>query len=88
MAKFKRTLVSDVDAVSDQFVLNMADVAAILNVVQSKAGELCATGTIPGAFRVGRLLRIQAGDLRKYINGQKLPLNPHLNALRNRRGAS
>jgi hypothetical protein len=61
------------DDVSDRYVLNMRDVGAILDVWSTKAGELCATGQIVGAFRAGSQLRIFAGDLRKHFESVRLP---------------
>ena len=65
--KQKRPLFTSIEDVDDSMVLNMKDVAAILNISQSSATERCSRGVIPQAFRIGRLLRIQAGDLRRYI---------------------
>jgi hypothetical protein len=78
MSKFKRAAVSSLDGVSDQYILGTVDVAAICNVSQETAGELLATGQIPGMFRIGRQLRIYAGDLRKHIESQKASRNQHL----------
>lgn len=82
--KYKRQIVTCLEGVSDQFILNTNDLSAILNIDQSKAGELLATAEIPGGFRAGRLWRIYAGDLRKHIDSQKLPLNPHVHEMRQR----
>lgn len=81
-SKHRRARVTCLDDVTGGYVLNTADVAAILDISATKACELLATGTITGGFRVGRLFRIQAGDLRSHIDGQRLPLRTPLDRLR------
>lgn len=90
MPKIKRPLVESLEGVPDSYVLNMHDVGAICNISSGKAGELCATGQIVGVFRVGRQLRIFAGDLHKHLESVRLPHESPLNHLRDssRRKAS
>ncbi|HKU81727.1 MAG TPA: helix-turn-helix domain-containing protein [Candidatus Tumulicola sp.] len=61
------------DSIHDAFVLTMIDVAAVLSVSPSKARELCVTGKLAGAMRIGTLIRITAGAVRAYINAETLP---------------
>jgi hypothetical protein len=79
--KNDRPLVTCLDGVPDEFILNPKDVGAICDVSRETAGELLATGEIRGMFRIGRQLRIYAGDLRKHIESEKVPRNPHLDDL-------
>lgn len=84
MSKYHRPLVTCLDEVSDNFVLTTADVGAILNIAPMTAGELLATGKIPGFFRAGRQLRILAGDLKKEIKRQQATREGPLQQLRKR----
>jgi hypothetical protein len=80
--KHKREPLATLDGVGDEYVLNMADLAMILDVDRSTASDLCARGTILGAFQVGRLWRIQARELRKHIDRERLPKNREIYELR------
>lgn len=73
--KHERRLITSLDGQPDEAVLTMDDVAAILRISSSKAGEMCARAQIMGAFRIGNRIRIQAIDLRKKIASEKLPKN-------------
>ena len=68
-----------------QEVLTTRDVAFILNCSLDFAREQLVTGKIPGLVRAGRLHRIAAGSLRKWIERETLPKNPGLVELQNRR---
>jgi excisionase family DNA binding protein len=50
-------------------ILTTREVAASLQIGRREAANLCATGVIKGAFRIGRSWRIRANDLRKFIDG-------------------
>jgi hypothetical protein len=65
--KVIRPVLTSLDGIGDEFVLNMKDVAAVLDISPDTAGELCATDKLPGAFRTGRLWRISAGNLRRHM---------------------
>ena len=82
MSKFKRKLVTCLDDVGGQYVLNMTETAAILDLDSSTARDYCARGIILGAFQIGRNWRIKADDLRKHMDSVKLPLNEHVHSLR------
>lgn len=67
--KWRRELVTCLDDADDQYILNMREVGAILDLSRSTAMDYCARGIILGAFQVGRNWRIRAGELRKHIEG-------------------
>lgn len=85
----KRDVILTLDGVGDETNLTTHDVSAILNCDSSKAAAMLSEGTIPGAFRVGNRLQIQAADLRTWIKSEKLPKNPEIARMRDygRRGA-
>lgn len=78
----KRPRISSLDGVHDETILDVADVAAILNCStqtasrkfwkDAEAGQLLSTGKIRGGFRLGSRLKISAGDLRKAIEAMKI----------------
>jgi hypothetical protein len=85
--KHERPLVTVLDdTIHDALILNMRDLAAILNIQTGKARELCSTGKIKAAIRTGKQLRISAGAVRAYLKSETLPKGdedyPDLNALR------
>jgi hypothetical protein len=49
----KRRIVMSADDLPDEFILTVKDVAAILACDAKKAGDMLATGRIPGMFRFG-----------------------------------
>ena len=53
----------------DQLLLRADEVARILGVGRSKAYELMADGTLP-VVRIGKSVRVPAGPLRTWIEGQ------------------
>jgi hypothetical protein len=80
--KYKRPLITCLDDVTDQYLLNPLDIGAILDIDRTTAADLCARGIISGAFQVGRLWRLEAGRLRAHIEKNRLPRNEHIAALR------
>jgi len=82
MSKFKRPVIQSLDDVSELYILNMIDVAHILDIDRTTAADLCARGIIAGAFQVGRLWRLEAGRLRAHIEKNRLPHNEQVAALR------
>jgi hypothetical protein len=82
MSKFQRRLVTAIDDVSPEYVLNMNDVGAILDIHPSTASDWCARGIIRGAFQAGRFWRITAADLKKDRDRKKLPLNEQIQSIR------
>lgn len=73
--KHSRPLITSLASVPDEEVLIIDDVAAILRISSYAAREHCMSGRIPGAFRIGGRVRIQAVDVRKTIESEKLPKN-------------
>ena len=62
-----KRVIASLDGLGAEFVLTSRDVAAIMHIAPETATELCATGKIRGAFRVGRLWRITARNLRAHM---------------------
>ena len=73
MAKRQRELITSLDGVGPETVLSTHDMGAILFCDSSVAADLLATGKVPGGFRVGSRLKIQAKDLKRWMDSEKLP---------------
>lgn len=82
--KRTRDLITSLDGVGPEVVLTTHDVGAILHCDSSVAADLLATGRVPGGFRVGSRLKIQAKDLSRWIDSEKLPKNPTAASIRER----
>lgn len=78
----KRAVYTTLDGLGDQVVVHVNDLAEIFQINRVKISEMLATGKIPGMFRIGRCIRIQAGDVRAWIDSEKIPQNKFVHEIR------
>jgi excisionase family DNA binding protein len=68
----RRPIVTSLHGLDDEFVLTTHDIASVMSCSLDKAGEMLATGQIPGMFRFGSRYHIYVGDFKKYLESQKI----------------
>lgn len=72
MTRWKRPPLSSLDGLGDEHELTSLDVSVIMQISPDKACDLLGRGVIAGMWRVGKNMRITAGDLRKYRESQRV----------------
>jgi excisionase family DNA binding protein len=53
--------------------LKVPEVAQMLQIARGRAYELVATGTIPGAVKIGRSVRVSRAELSRWLLDQRHP---------------